>query len=179
MIEALNIFHLLVGVAVLFSSVMVITAPTPVVSALFLLASLFLTGALYFSMGAYFVGAVQILIYAGAIAVLFVFLLMLLDLKSFRFQVPVGKMKVVLCSLSGVAFFVVLAGGYFYEIRQQGQFLIEDFNMSQVSLLAENISTVLLSKYMVAFQVAGFLILASVLGVVVLGKTDKKDEANS
>ena len=166
----LTLFPLIVGFLTLVAAIMVIASRSPVVSAISLMLTLFLTGILYFGMNAYFIGAVQILIYAGAIAVLFVFIEMLLDLKPMRVQIPGRKIVVLLGTLTGLALFLgallsTVPG--FFEISAVSN---EATQQLQSSLSALSISLTFLSKYMVPFQMTGILILAAILGAVVLGK---------
>ena len=64
----------------------------------------------------------------------------------------------------------MLTLGFFIDLKTVGPFSIGDAALSMQAQNAEEISSYFLSKYMVAFQVAGFLILAAVTGVVLLGK---------
>lgn len=166
----LTLFPVIVGFFTLVTAIMVIASRSPVVSAISLMMTLFLTGILYFGMNAYFIGAVQILIYAGAIAVLFVFIEMLLDLKPMRVQIPGRKIVVLLGSVLGA---LMLAGALattipgFFEISGSSTEVAEQL---QSSLSAESISLTFLSKYMLPFQMTGILILAAILGAVILGK---------
>ena len=122
---------------------------------------LFSTAAIYFALGNYFIGAVQILVYAGAIAVLFVFIVMLLDLKPslLRFY-PGRKPYLVVAALVGLALTAVL----FFSLAQitAGGGSSPDVNSAQ------NTAMYFVSKYQVAFQAAGFLVFAAIIGAISL-----------
>lgn len=76
------LLFLLFGVGALVTAVMVVLFPNPVRSALFLVLNLFSIAVLYLLLNAYFLAAVQVIVYAGAIMVLFLFVIMLLNLGT-------------------------------------------------------------------------------------------------
>jgi NADH-quinone oxidoreductase subunit J len=165
-----SLFQWVMGLLAVFFAVVVVSSRNPVVSALSLMGTLFTTAALYFGLGAYFAGVVQILVYAGAIAVLFVFIVMLLDLKASRILIPGRMLKLG---------FAVLATGFFLVVTLWSLVPVtsldfisskaaEDINESAMS--AKSIATNFLSTYMLPFQLTGFLILAAIAGVVLLSK---------
>ena len=73
------VFYFCAGLAVV-SSILMITRKNPVYSAMFLVVTLFAVAAIYVLQGAHFLGALQVIVYAGAIMVLFLFVIMLLNL---------------------------------------------------------------------------------------------------
>jgi NADH-quinone oxidoreductase subunit J len=166
----------LLGAVTLALALLVILGRNPVVSAISLMGTLFSTGLIFFSVGAQFVGAVQILIYAGAISVLFIFVVMLLDLRPTRVRIP-GRAPVyvfsfVVCAL----FFVAAILSVLPVLRNLGA--IEVLGLSEAGLDQGPvaISMQLLSKYMIPFQATALLLLAAVMGVVVLGKKNMLSE---
>ena len=166
----LGFFPLIVGFLTLVSAVIVIASRNPIVSAVSLMMTLLLTGVLYFGMDAYFIGAVQILIYAGAIAVLFVFIQMLLDLTPLRVQIPGRKVVQILGILSGLVLFVAAAANVipgFFEMAGTSAQNTQELHESQAPV---SIALTFLSKYMIPFQITGVLIMAAIMGAVVLGK---------
>jgi NADH-quinone oxidoreductase subunit J len=168
--ESVSIAHWIAGGLAIASALLVVLSGNPVISAMGLMAALFLTGGLYFGLGALFIGVVQILIYAGAIAVLFVFIVMLLDLKRFRVRIPGRQWAVVLAGVSGLGLF---AGLFINVLPGAGVGLASSDELNQIALLANDAKTISLhfiSKYMLPFQVANFLILAAVIGSIIFGK---------
>src|SRR3954471_18922035 len=101
--ESPNLLQFVFGTLTLVTGLMVIFSRNPVVSAIMLMGTLFFTGGLYFGMGLYFIGAVQILIYAGAISVLFVFIVMLLDLRPAVLKIPGRKIVGGVAAVAGLA----------------------------------------------------------------------------
>jgi NADH-quinone oxidoreductase subunit J len=142
----------------------------PVVSALALMGTLFSTAALYFGLGAFFAGVVQVLIYAGAIAVLFVFIVMLLDLKVSKVLIPGRSLKL---AFAVVATFFFLLVTLWSLVPVTSFDFISNKNADDIivgSLSAKSIAVNLLSSYMLPFQITGFLILACIAGVVLLSR---------
>ena len=158
-----NLVQVICALLAILSALGVVLARNLVMSAMSLMATLFLTGGLYFGLCASFIGAVQILIYAGAIAVLFVFIVMLLDIKEARVSIPGRRAQQILALVGAAVFslglFMISRGVINTAVTEKQQF--ND---------AGTISMLFLSKYMLCFQVTGFLILAAVIGVVVLAK---------
>jgi len=148
------------------TALVVVMVRNPVVAAMSLMATLFLTGALYFGLGSFFIGAVQILIYAGAISVLFVFVVMLLDLRPFPVKVPGTGLRTILAVVAAVVTLLSLANAILPGLLSPSHPEIE-------AAAAKSIALRFLSKYMFPFQVTGLLLLSAVVGVVVLARPVK------
>ncbi|MEZ4813640.1 MAG: NADH-quinone oxidoreductase subunit J [Bdellovibrionota bacterium] len=158
--------------AVLLSLVVLLSA-NPVVSAIALMGTLFSTAGLYFLIGNYFMGSIQILVYAGAIAVLFVFIVMLLDLRPslLRF-IPGRKIYVASTGFAGGVLALFLLRVIWQQTTYANSAAINpDFQMT-----AQQISEHFVSKYQFAFQAAGLLIFGAILGAIVLARSHLKGE---
>jgi NADH-quinone oxidoreductase subunit J len=168
--------QLLLGALTLVAALMVVSSKNAVVAAVSLMACLFFTGALYFGLGAWFLGAVQILVYAGAISVLFVFVVMLLDMKPVPVRIPGRKPTLWLAALASGLFFVLAAWKLFPAF---GGFVRGSASLN-IGAASDpvTLSGYILSNQHLAFQMAGLLILATVMGVVVLGKPRKEKSKN-
>lgn len=166
----LSLAQVILGALTIASAVFVVAHRNPVVSAIMLMMTLLFTGGIYFSLGFEFIGAVQILIYAGAISVLFVFIVMLLDLKPSLAKLPGRPLAWALAVLAGVAMF---AGFLFTSLQAVGPQMVTESDMAFASATAISLS--FLSKSMLAFQVTGLLLLAAVMGVTVLGKSKRTE----
>ncbi|MBS1983037.1 MAG: NADH-quinone oxidoreductase subunit J [Bdellovibrionales bacterium] len=172
MLADVSTFQIVLGLLTLCAALNVVMAKNPIVSAMSLMATLFTTGALYFGLGQFFIGAVQILIYAGAISVLFVFIVMLLDLRPSRVRIPGSLAKGALLSVGGL----VLAMGLLIPyLRSPVAAMLETAGQSAG---ATEISVRLLTKYMIPFQVTGLLIFAAVIGVIFVGRPAKSQGAS-
>ena len=174
-----TILQWILGTVTLASALLVVLGRNPIVSAISLMATLFSTGLLYFSAGAEFVGVVQILIYAGAISVLIIFIVMLLDLKPSRIRIPGRSPVYVLSAIVGAVFFVAAILSVLPVLSSIGAMDIMAVTDEGAAQDPAAISLQLLSKYMIPFQVTALLLLGAVMGVVVLGKKNMLTERNS
>ncbi len=140
----------------------------PVASALSLVVSFLCLAVLFMSLDAYFIGIIQVLVYAGAIMVLFLFIIMLLDLRAEELR----KINWV-ASAGGVA--VALA--FFVQIL----YVIGNFKAAHRSMppLAKpttddvhQIGILLFTHYTLPFQIIGVVVLVATIGVVVLSRRE-------
>ena len=157
-------FYFLSALTVL-SGVLVITRKNPVHSALALIVSLLGQAALYLMLYAPFVAGVQIILYAGGIMVLFLFVIMLVNIEKAQKEEQFNKQWLV-----GLAAAIAL-GALFVFVYAKGRGLFPDreiqmpeqSNTQQVALL-------LYGNYMLAFEIASLLLLVAVIGAVVMAK---------
>lgn len=141
----------------------------PVACALSLVVSFLGLAALFIGLNAYFIGVIQVLVYAGAVMVLFLFIIMLLDLKAEQrrqIRLPAVVGGVVIAGLFAAQ--VVQVVKHYPEGNQPFPALKPDFQD------AFQIGTTLFSNYNLPFQVIGVLILVASVGVVVLSKRELK-----
>lgn len=149
------------------SALCVVLQKNPVVSALFLVGTFFGLGGLYLSLQAPFIAAIQILIYAGAITVLFIFVIMLLNLKkdSQRFT-PTRIFKFPRFALLFLLFWII------YTVIHLTAFPVATPLLTE-TLAIDDIAQLLFSKYLFPFELASFLLLIAMVGGVVLAKKSK------
>ena len=145
-------------------AIMVIAHPSPVYSALFLVLTLFLLAVYFLFLDAHMVAALQIIVYAGAIMVLFLFVIMLLNLQSDTQPTPrhgLGRAAII----GGVTL-----------VAELGLLLQRSSPEQAESALPENFGTVealgsrLFTTYLLPFEITGVLLLVAVVGAVVLAK---------
>jgi len=149
----------------LAAALCVVFSRQPIYSVLSLLVVMFCLAALFVMLGAYFVAALQILLYAGAVLVLFLFVIMLLNLEpKVLARMRVFTLRAVGPLVAGVLFlqlfrlFVTSSGG-------------QPFATSPTpSGNVEAIGRLLFTKYLLPFELASFLILAAIIGAVTLAK---------
>jgi NADH-quinone oxidoreductase subunit J len=140
----------------------------PVASALSLVVSFLGLAALFMTLDAYFVGIIQVLVYAGAIMVLFLFIIMLLDLRAERLRkinwVASAGGAVVALALLVQIFYVV---GNLRTAQEKFPPLIRSTtdDVHQIGLL-------LFQDYNLPFQIVGVLVLVATVGVVLLSKRE-------
>ncbi len=163
----LAIFLTLAVVSVFFSLLMVFTK-NPIHSVLYLILTFFTIAAHYILLNAQFLAVVHIIVYAGAIMVLFLFVLMLLNLnKDTEPQKSVGWKfaAAIAAGLLLITFLGALKGTI--QLKQVA-------NADPSVGLVKNLGTVLFRDFVVPFEVAGILFLAAMVGAVLVGKRDLK-----
>lgn len=152
--------------------VLVVVHRNPVASALSLVVSFIGLAVLFVSLDAYFIGVIQILVYAGAVMVLFLFIIMLLDLKAEerrKINLP-GTIGGVLVTAS----FTVLLVKVINQLPGGNQpFGPITGGVSQWDDVRK-VGMMLFSNYNLPFQVIGVLVLVATIGVVVLSKRELK-----
>ena len=157
-------FYLLAGLAVL-GGVLVITRRNPVHSALALILTLLAQAGLYLMLYAPFVAGVQIILYAGGIMVLFLFVIMLVNLDRSAREEQYNKQW-----LAGILAAVAL-GGLLLSVYWKGKSLFPDHPAQLVeSENTQRISVLLYGNYMFAFEIASLLLLVAIVGAVVMAK---------
>ena len=145
-------------------AVAVVFNRNPVASALSLVVSFVGLAALFILLDAYFLGAIQVLVYAGAVMVLFLFIIMLLDLKAEE------RRKLNLGVIVGSAFVAQLLA-----VIEQVPFANQPFPPLPNRLEdVQNVGHLLFSGYNLPFQVVGVLLLVATIGVVILSKRELK-----
>jgi NADH-quinone oxidoreductase subunit J len=140
----------------------------PVASALSLVVSFLGLAALFMSLDAYFIGIIQVLVYAGAVMVLFLFIIMLLDLRAEKLRrinwlAFSGGIAVALAFATQVLHVV----GNFRMARQP----FPPLTRSTIDDV-RNIGSVLFENYNLPFQIIGVLVLVATVGVIVLSKRE-------
>lgn len=163
----LAIFLILALVSIL-SSLLVITQKNSVISALYLIVTLGSQAVLYFLLGATFIGVLQIIVYAGAIMVLFLFVIMLLNLKRDEFGPDKKKGQRVLAFLFtlflAIEILAALKIGFSDSRVPAGGVL----NLASGS--PTEVARSLFIDYLYPFEIVSILLLVAILGVVVLVK---------
>ena len=162
-------FYLFAGITVA-AAVMVISARNPVHSVLFLILAFFNSAGLFVLLGAEFLAMILVVVYVGAVAVLFMFVVMMLDIgvaelrEGFLQYLPLGGIVGLILLLElgfVVAGFVNIAGGFgaFFSLGQRR--LADTAN-------TEAIGQLLYTKYVYFFQAAGMILLVAMIGAIVL-----------
>lgn len=160
------LFYNFGGLAVL-CAFMTILRKNPVTSALFLVGCMFCLSALYVLLSAHFIAAAQVLIYAGAIMVLFLFVIMLLDLRKSEDVTPSGTLaQKAVGVFVAVDFLVVtcLQAALYGNPIQGG--VPENYGTTEM------VAKTLFTTYLLPFELAGVLLLVAVVGAVVVAKRE-------
>ena len=162
------IFFSIASVTVLTALGMLISRNT-VYAALFLVLNFSTVAFLYFVLGAPFIALAQITVYAGAIMVLFLFVIMLLGTEKLTQNEPVGFMRV----FTGLVGLVLLAEAGFMIFTKVPQDLAIATPLQNYAT-AEAIGSLLYGKFLLPFEVTSFILLVAVIGAIVLTKTEGK-----
>tara|TARA_B110000914_G_C15409714_1_gene421230 strand:+ start:141 stop:770 length:630 start_codon:yes stop_codon:yes gene_type:complete len=169
-------FYFFSAIAI-FSALMVITARSTINSVFFLILDFISVGCLFIMIGAEFLGMILLIVYVGAVAVLFLFVVMMLNVASQKqswfsgkkaTHIPSGLIVSILILLE----LLVIVGGWKYK---------EDILSSSSLIVNENISNthqiglVMYTDYILYFQMSGLILLLSMIGAILL--TYRKREA--
>jgi NADH-quinone oxidoreductase subunit J len=166
------LFFWLLAAISLGSAILVVANQNPVRSALFLVVKFFVLAVFYFTLGAEFVGSVQIIFYAGAIMVLFLFVIMLLNLGAPEALKESGRLGTAPAIVVGLIFLSLLSGvgaidrGLPPVSTKAAQFMESGGTPEQVGIALFNPS----QPWLFPFEVTSFLLLIGVVGAVVLAK---------
>jgi NADH-quinone oxidoreductase subunit J len=162
----------LLALVSLFSAIMVITRKNPIYSILYLVLAFFCYAGFYVLLGASFLAAIQILVYAGAIMVLFLFVIMMLNLRDPEKLEGKRTIWQTLGAIVGAGFGLVLLA---YLSSNPG-IGVPSVPMTQEAYAMGSTSFVgkaLFTDYVLAFEIAGVLLLAAVIGAVALAKKNR------
>jgi NADH-quinone oxidoreductase subunit J len=169
-----NLLFYVMAAATTVAALGVVLAKNPIASILSLLAAFFGLATIYLLAGFQFIAAAQILVYAGAIMVLFLFVIMLLNLGDERTLHP---LELSIFRGRGLAMVLVVAVGLFMvavvAITKQGVrpvgTAMPEHGFDDVHLLAD----AMFSRYLLPFEAVSLLLLATAVAVVVLAKRDR------
>ncbi len=165
-----SFFFYFFSVIAIFSALMVITSRNTVNSVFFLILDFISIGCLFIMVGAEFLGIILLIVYVGAVAVLFLFVVMMLNVAQQKQSWFIGKKSTHIPSglfVSVVIFLelLVVIGGWKYK---------EDIMSSSTLYVNENISnthsigSVMYTDYILYFQISGIILLLSMIGAIVL-----------
>lgn len=152
---------------------MVVVAKDPIHSALSLVACFVQIAALFVLLGSPFLAVIQIFVYVGAVMVLFLFVIMMLDVRKeakTRF-LKKGALPIFFVLL-------VLAAEMVFLLMQSDRLqavMVPDPSVSRASI--EDLSLALFRDYLLPFEVASVILLVALVGAVVLAKEEKDDSA--
>ena len=162
----LFVFYLLAAVTVA-SGVMVVSARNPVHSVLFLILAFFNSAGLFILIGAEFLAMILVVVYVGAVAVLFMFVVMMLDINFLRLQegfmrfLPVGLLVGIILLAE-----LVLVGGTYIVAGDAEPAAAAAAGPAVSNTVA--IGNLLYTQYFYPFQAAGMILLVAIIGAITL-----------
>ena len=167
-----TIFFYIFSIIAIFSAIMVTVSRNTVHSVFFLILDFITISCLFIMIGAEFIGMIMLIVYVGAVAVLFLFVVMMLNVSKQKNEwlsgeknsnhIPIGLL------ISGVIFFelIIVVGGWKYKPE-----LLKTFSSIGIDLSTTNthdIGQVLYTDYIHLFQLSGMVLLVAMIGAIVL-----------
>ena len=164
-----SIFFYFFSVIAIFSSLMVITSRNTVNSVFFLILDFISVGCLFIMVGAEFLGMIILIVYVGAVAVLFLFVVMMLNVAEQKQSWFIGKKSThiptgLIVSVLILLELLVVVGGWKYKenIMSSSTLILSDIsNTHQLGL-------VMYTDYILYFQLAGIVLLLAMIGAILL-----------
>mgnify|MGYP001168219058 FL=1 len=154
----------------IFSALMVITSRSTINSVFFLILDFISVGCLFIMVGAEFLGMILLIVYVGAVAVLFLFVVMMLNVAEQKqswfmgkksTHIPVGLLFSVLIFLE----LLVVVGGWKYK---ENLMTSSTLNMDKKISNTHEIGSVMYTDYVLYFQISGVILLLSMIGAIIL-----------
>ena len=174
MIDLDTIIFAVSALVAVFAAVMMIGQRNPVASVLYFIVSLVAQAVLYVQLGALFLGAILIIVYAGAIMVLFLFVIMLLNLRGGEDLGGTGPSigrftKYLLVTLLVVELAMVVKSSVLpnVDVKGIGSMVSTDFGS------VAGVAQLLYGKYLYPFELTSILLLAAIVGAVVMAGREK------
>lgn len=159
------LFFILSFIAI-YAALKVLISKKPMHSVLYLTLAFFAIGGHYILLNAQFLAVVHIIVYAGAIMVLFIYTVMLLNL-NIQGEFPKSRLaKFASAIAGGILLFTLIAIFRSYDLK-----MAADPSMVQIGLV-KNLGKVLFEEYYLPFELSSILFLAAMVGAVMLGKKD-------
>jgi NADH-quinone oxidoreductase subunit J len=150
------------------SAVLMITRPNPVISALFLVLNFASLAGLYLTLNAQFIAVAQVIVYAGAIMVFFLFVLMLLNPeKEKRFFEDKLKLRIFIIAIVALILVQII---YMIFLSNPSDSITSEVSRSVQTGTIENIGREMFTNYVLPFEAAGYLLLSATIGALVLAK---------
>ncbi|TCK61582.1 NADH-quinone oxidoreductase subunit J [Seleniivibrio woodruffii] len=165
----MNIGFWVLGITSVVASLFMVTRENPVHSALWMLLTFFAVAGIFIQLDAEYIAAIQVMVYAGAILVLYMFVVMLLNPKSTGFiKLPV---KVILGAVVALVLFFQIV------MTLMGTGVIKTAQMTGINYPeglhnVKAFGAVMFTQYIVPFEIASVLLLVAMIGAIVIAKKD-------
>ena len=165
-----SIFFYFFSIIAIFSSLMVITSRNTVNSVFFLILDFISVGCLFIMVGAEFLGMILLIVYVGAVAVLFLFVVMMLNVAQQKQSWFVGQKSthipsgLIVSVLILLELLVVVGGWKYKENIMSSSNLVIDTSITNT----HSIGSVMYTDYILYFQLSGVILLLSMVGAIIL-----------
>lgn len=164
----MSLFYFIAFLSIFFA-VMVITTKNPVHSVLYLVITFFTFTVHYILLNAQFLAVVNFIVYMGAIMVLFLFVLMLLNLNKETEPMKSVLVKVI-GTIAGMCLLVTIAGSV-KVLEVSNPVVLKNPEIG----LVDNLGKVLFKEFLLPFEISSILLLTAMVGAVLLAKKEPKD----
>jgi NADH-quinone oxidoreductase subunit J len=160
-----TIIFIVAGLAAIVTAVIMITRKNPIISAIFLILNFFMVAVIYLLLKAQFIAIIQVLVYMGAIMVLFLFVIMLLNIREDKNNPEEYSYKKITSSLLAILLMALLGLTVYFG------FSSKEMNAGAEKIgMAEMLGKLLFTSYSFLVIAAGMMLLAAVVGAVMLAK---------
>ncbi|HUH34337.1 MAG TPA: NADH-quinone oxidoreductase subunit J [Moheibacter sp.] len=166
-----EILFFVMAALTLLSGILTISSKKPVYSILFLIITFFSISGHYVLMNAQFLAVVNIIVYGGAIMVLFLFTVMLMNLNQTDKNFSKGFI-ILAGSLAALVFFIMTAGIFFQSDIESNMVLMSEGDIG----LTEKLGSVLYADYVIPFELASILFMGAMIGAVLLSKKREEEK---
>ena len=165
-----DILFYVIGGLTLASAAAVILAGSPLVSSLFLAISMVTIAFMFYLLEAYFIAGVQLIVYAGAVMILFVMVLMLFDLKKEEDAFAGGTMGRALKVLCSFLILGAITGAILNSAGTTGTLTLGEPSAAEQIIGVKSLAITLFTQYLFAFEALGLLLLLIAIGVVAVSR---------
>ena len=173
-----TLIFLLFALLAVASSLVVVMHRNPVYSTMSLVVTLFSVAVLFVVLGAPFIGALQVLIYTGAIVVLFLFVLMLLNIT--REETAISAQKVQMGgALLGALIFGGMLALLFWSLRGSGGNGNDNPPVTEELVSMKGMAWEMFTEFLLPFEIVGLLLLVAVIGATVVARRPPQPEPAS
>ena len=160
-----SILFFLFSFLILGSALLVITSKNPVNSVIFLIFSFFNAAGIFLIAGAEFLALIMLIVYVGAVAVLFLFVVMMLDLN---FEELNKKTKFIRTGIVTASILIIEMLVLFFYYPEEQSFIINQDNNTNGLTNTEIIGSKIYTEHFYHFQIAGLILLVAMIGAIVL-----------
>lgn len=168
--NAESIIFYLIAFVILVFSVLTVTTKKIIRSAMFLFFTLLGTAGIYFLLGYTFLGAVQIMVYAGGIVVLFVFSILLTSANDEKLdRLKIGKLvaAAITCLIgAGIVLFIIITHDFANAITQ----LVPNENTASIASIGQHMLSFEKFGYVLPFEAVSILLLACIVGGLIIAR---------
>lgn len=162
-----DIAFLICSVLAVLLALLMVLQKNPIYSALFLVATFFPLALIFLLLWAPFVAVIQILVYAGAIMVLFVFVIMMINLEKHELEVEKDKLFKIVSAVLAVLF---VSAGFYWITKSVDRGTVPGVAIPDEFGSTHAIGRLIFDQYLIQFELVSVLILVALIGAVFLAK---------